>query len=470
MDNHKMSDAIGRLPNGELIYPEEGLELDSPQAIEEYVNRKIKEFREYHVKCYHCGTWIPRDEAECDYDGNDFCSSCYERHCHTCEDCDEVFYEDNMTRLGDKWFCDARVGDYAVCMDCGEVHKKSEMRRYHGDYICEDCYDSNYYTCCSCGCVVHCDDVVVRNDEDYCPDCAPCEDDLTGVVGYHEFENNGGEYVKRKINTDKDDCHNNLFLGVELECDTESDDDDRFDPSYFSWWFDQNFLVHFEQDGSLSDNGIECITQPCTLKFHQQRMRWDELCRKIVGQGYKSHDTDCCGLHVHMSRSGLTPIQIIKMDVFINRGIDFWSQIGRRREIYSGRYDVNKVAKKSKGFQGSCRDGSCGYCSDDRYVPVNTRNISTVEVRIFKGTLCSETILGTLELLDALPKFLDTVPICEIYETRKLIAKYIRYIGDNYAKYPNAIPMMRRLIKYEWNTMVNKIYNEHTNFNNNKEI
>lgn len=469
MVEHKMPYVIGILPNGEAIYPEEGLDLDSPQAIEEYVKCKIGEFNESHVKCYHCGDWIPADEAECDYDGNHFCSSCFEGHCHTCRDCNEVFYEDNMTRLGDEWFCDTHVNYYAECRDCGEVYKKSDMYQYRGDYLCDDCYSNGYYTCYTCGRVVDSDDVVEHNGEYYCSNCAPSDENLTGIVGYHEFEDNGGEYLKRKINTDKDDCHNNLFLGVELECET-NDECDSFDTGPFDWWFDQNFLVHFEHDGSLNDCGVECITQPCTLKFHQQRMRWKELCDKIVSQGYKSHDSENCGLHVHMSRNGLTPIQIVKMDVFINRGIDFWSQIGRRREIYSGTYNVNKVAKKSKGFQGTWHDGSYGHCSDDRYVPVNTTNPETVEVRIFKGTLCSETILGTLEILDALPKFLDTVPICEIYDTRKLIAQYIRYIGDNYAKYPNAIPMMRRLIKYEWNTMVKKIYNEHTNFNNDKEI
>lgn len=460
--------AIGTLPNGDSIYPEEGLELDSPQAIEEYVNKKIEEFKESHVKCYHCGTWIPRDESEHDYNGNDFCSSCFDRHCHTCEHCDEVFYEGDMTQVGSKWFCDDHEDLYAECRDCGEVYKKENMYSYQGDHVCESCYDDEYTSCSRCGRVMRRDDASYYHGDPYCDSCCP-DSNLREVIDYHEFSDKGGEFVKKRVLTDKDDAHNNLFLGVELECDTD-DDCDQFDTGPFDWWFDQDYLIHFEHDGSLNDGGVECITQPCTLKFHQQRMKWKELCDKIVRQGYKSHDTSTCGLHIHMSRSALTPIQIVKMDVFINRGVNFWSQIGRRREIYSGAYDTGKLAKKSKAYQGTWRDGNYGICEDDRYVPVNTKNDNTIEVRIFKGTLCPETILGTLECMDALPKFLDTIPICEIYETNKIIAKFIRYMGDNYHKYPNAIPMMKRLVHHEWDTMVKKIWNDHNTINDNKEI
>ena len=121
-----------------------------------------------------------------------------------------------------------------------------------------------------------------------------------------------------------------------------NDEENRLDTDYFQSWFDQGYLIHFEHDGSLNEDGVECISQPCTLKFHQEKMDWKRICEKLRSQGYKSHDTENCGLHVHMSRSALSPLQIVKMDVFINRAQDFWSQIGRRREIYNGSYEKGK--------------------------------------------------------------------------------------------------------------------------------
>lgn len=464
-------DAIGTLPNGESIYPEEGLELDSPQAIESYVEEKINEFKKTHVQCRHCDEWISTDDAMTTSDDEYFCKTCYNDHCLPCEDCNEVHYDGDMTKIGGKWFCSDCEDKWVECRDCGEVGRKSDMHGYAGDYVCDSCYEDHYRTCYSCCRVIHEDDVCWHNDNAYCSSCVP-EEDLSKVIDYHEFEDDGGKYKPHRLAHDPDDARNRLFLGVELECES-GDEDNRLDTDYFQNWFDQGYLIHFEHDGSLNDDGVECISQPCTLKFHQEKMDWKRICEKLRSQGYKSHDTENCGLHVHMSRSALSPLQIVKMDVFINRAQDFWSQIGRRREIYNGSYEKGKTPTVAKGYQGNyCHRSvnNTNNCGDDRYVPVNTTNSNTVEIRIFKGTLCPETILGTLECLDALPKYLDTVSICEIYKTEKLIAGFIKYMGDNYFRYPNAIPMMKRLVKFQWDKMVRKIWDKYNVVNDDKEV
>jgi hypothetical protein len=84
-------------------------------------------------------------------------------------------------------------------------------------------------------------------------------------------------------------------------------------------------------------------------------------------------------------------------------------------------------------------DYGIGY---DRYAPVNVCNYRTVEIRIFRGTLKYQTLMGTIEICHVLVNWLNTVPVTRIYDTEKLIREFIEYIKHNKDRYPNVIPML----------------------------
>lgn len=373
-----------------------------------------------------------------------------------CHGCGEIILKDHAEIIGNEYFCDDCSRAWVECSDCSRaIRKPHAYITYDGRYICGDCRDSSYHICESCGDLYHEDDGWYCNDSNWrCGNCAEEYDEAhrsNSVLDYHDFDRSN--YLPR-VMPGEDESKTMLF-GVELEVDEgELDVDD------FSRWKDDQCLIHFENDGSLSDNGVECITMPCSLRFHQEKMDWKTLCQRFKNQGFKSHDCDSCGLHVHMSRALLTPIQIIKMDVFVNRCSDFWSQIGRRSYIYGGSFNKCKHAHKAKAFDRFF---------EDRYVPVNTKNRNTVELRFPKGTLNHETILGTIELFDAMPKFLDTIPICKIYDTDKNISEYVKFVCEE-KKYRYAVGMMKRLVrKGPCKPIVEKYYGKLLAVNNDSE-
>ena len=149
--------------------------------------------------------------------------------------------------------------------------------------------------------------------------------------------------------------------------------------------------MFFERDGSLGSSGFEMITQPMSLPAH--RKLWSFLQDKTKVRGLRSHKTNNCGLHVHVSRTGLSKLQIAKLVTFVNNPshADFILAIARR---YENGYCNIKPKKIGKAAQ-----------SNDRYEAVNLTPRHTIEFRLFKGTLKYESLIAAVEFTHALIEF-----------------------------------------------------------------
>ncbi len=62
--------------------------------------------------------------------------------------------------------------------------------------------------------------------------------------------------------------------------------------------------MYCKRDSSL-DRGFELVSYPMSLCYHQQSMPWQDIVEQAVNMGYRSHETNTCGLHVHVNRSSL---------------------------------------------------------------------------------------------------------------------------------------------------------------------
>lgn len=160
--------------------------------------------------------------------------------------------------------------------------------------------------------------------------------------------------------------------------------------------------AYAKHDGSL-DEGFEIVTHPMTLAYHCQEMPWQEVLDTAVALGYRSHQADTCGLHVHVNRTAFGPREadqdpvIARILYFVEKHWDellkFSRRTPRQLERWATRYgyreqpqDILEHAKK-------------GYCGG-RYTCVNLRNRSTIEFRMFRGTLKYNTLIATLQLVN----------------------------------------------------------------------
>lgn len=290
------------------------------------------------------------------------------------------------------------------CSSCGDFFPSDDMSYSHENAICESCRERHYRWSEYEDTYIHRDyavnaidnfgnDVVVSYENDDFE-----EDEEAGIFYHRDYRRQ--DRVIRNYHSSKDNfsfirdewtTKHNRFFGVELE--VESIDGDRqANAKAISDRVNDPKLLHrmfFENDGSLS-HGFEMITQPMSLPAQRELFKFLE--DKSLTRNLKSHNTTSCGLHVHVSRSNMTDLQIGKIVSFINdpRNEMFIRSVARR-------YASGFCQIKSKKVK-DCRSG-------DRYEAVNLTNRNTIEFRLFRGSLKYEAVIAAVEFCNAIIEY-----------------------------------------------------------------
>ena len=287
-----------------------------------------------------------------------------------------------------RFFDDVFNMEINSCNDCSYYDLKTNLYNAYDDYdICESCKNNYYWN-----------DRSGYYQED-APDHYEDEDeDSDSIIGdYHSSRRN-----LKKIPSAFDKRKSNVFLGMELEIET--DQDNRHDKA-------QNLLDHIgsitvqgkaynycllENDGSLN-YGFEMVTAWTGLDVHEQQLKYFNQ----QFRGMRSHNTSTCGLHVHIDKSDMTTLHASKIVLFINdpNNLSLVKCIARRD---SASYAKIKDKKTDNHWLKQTRDhdnkrDQIRYLNYDRYEAINFQNEKTVEFRLFKGSLVYSTIMACLE-------------------------------------------------------------------------
>lgn len=293
-----------------------------------------------------------------------------------CDDCDEYEFDNRMSEP-------AFAGENRVCREC--VENNYTYSNYYSNYVQSD------YTRRARD--RHGDMVTVHeDDEDF------TYDDEEDEYVHYEYERE--EQIIRNYHASKHyqspifdewSRKRGRFFGVELEVECRGERNDAAKRLHALINGDQyGKRLFFERDGSLND-GFEMISQPMSLPM--QRELWSFLNERDNIRGLRSHNTSTCGLHVHVSRQGLSSLQIAKIVTFINKpeNEDLIRAIARR---YAEGYCKIKQKKIGRAHQ-----------SEDRYEAVNITSRKTIEFRIFRGSLKYESVISAIEFSHALVEF-----------------------------------------------------------------
>ena len=208
----------------------------------------------------------------------------------------------------------------------------------------------------------------------------------------------------------------NRYFGIELEIDGAGRDDD-FAEELLDIANARAELLYIKTDGSL-DDGMELVSHPCTMNYHINEFPWEDIMHRAVRQGYRSHQTSTCGLHLHVNRNAFSDSQE-GQDEVISRILYFvehhWNELlkfSRRSEYTMNRWAARYGYEHTpKAIMDKAKKGGNG-----RYAAVNLCNYHTVEFRLFRGTLKYNTFIATIQLVNR---------ICDVamYNTDDSIAK-----------------------------------------------
>ena len=308
--------------------------------------------------CSVCGAELGADEI-CEFDGKIMCQQCFDESTTTCDCCGDRIWEE-----------DARGDD--------------------GITLCSRCYEYNYTTCEACGRLIHNDDANYESDDSDYPYCQSCYDSrINAAIKSYNYKPEPIFYGSGP-----------LFMGVELEIDKGGEDNHNAEKILDVANCSAEH-IYCKHDGSIND-GFEMVSHPMSLDYHLNRMNWREIFETASEMGYRSHQTQTCGLHIHVSRRAFGKTYE-EQEAVISRIVYFvenhWNELlkfSRRTEEninrWASRYGVLTTAQDTYKNAKSRRLG--------RYVAVNLENCDTVEFRLFRGTLNYKTFVATLQLID----------------------------------------------------------------------
>lgn len=332
----------------------------------------MEENKDNCLYCSHCGAIIGEDEDYETINGQVVCTDCVERYTTTCDRCGGII-----------WTNDSYGDDYTT--------------------LCCNCYENHYTRCSCCDALLHEDDAYHLDGYDYCSDCYRDEVDKNRSI--HDYG-----YKPDPIFYGDD---SDRYFGVELEIDGAGKDSDNADEILAIANNDEE-KIYIKGDGSL-DDGMELVTHPMTLNYHK-RFCWNEIMAKAIYLGYRSHQTSTCGLHIHVNRNCLgdttdeQEVVIGHILLFVEQHWNELLKFSRRSE-----YSMNRWASRY-GYENSAKAilDKAKKANLGRYAAVNLMNYSTVEIRLFRGSLKYNTLIAALELVNAICDIAINLTECEI--------------------------------------------------------
>ena len=362
------------------------------------------------VTCEDCGKEFEPDK---ELFGDTLCEDCRE-HYHLCAGCGKRIHEDDehYSELAGESFCESCFNEsYTHCHRCDcELSIDDSRNGCDDNPYCDDCFNERFTTCAACGDVIRQANAMYDENrgEDYCESCYSKRTPENHIYEYHHFYRDRIFHtISRSGKYEEDDT---LYLGVELETDAYEERGDCAERLY-DLSRDES-LFHMETDGSL-DNGIEIISEPCTLEYHKEKFDWDGITEAVRRCGGKSNDVSTCGLHIHFNKSYWGNNQDANSLKLLYIFEKFWSELvkfsrrnGDHWQHYAQRYNddfvpCDDIPQKVR----ETRDKG-------RYFAVNLMPSDTIEIRLFKGTLKVSTIIASIEMIDFLVNFIkntDTI-------------------------------------------------------------
>jgi len=174
------------------------------------------------------------------------------------------------------------------------------------------------------------------------------------------------------------------------------------------------------QDASVGYNGFELKTAP--MLYSEAKANFAQLFNYIEDnkECFTAYGQNC-GIHVHISRNALTPLQLSRLNMFINCSStrDFIQFIGERDTYQYCNYKTNQRISDYK--RGSSHTDALNI------------GAQTVELRVFKGTTVADNFFKNLEFVHAAVRFVHP-DLCSDFRS---VDAFKHFVKANRQEYPN---------------------------------
>jgi hypothetical protein len=174
---------------------------------------------------------------------------------------------------------------------------------------------------------------------------------------------------------------------------------------------------------------------------------WDtlEALRNRAGIRVKAWDASTTGLHIHISRTGFTGgahmhrfLRLVYdnqtlYEAIAGRSSSRWAKFDDAQTDYVTEDEEGTREWKSRRNLKSKLDNAR---NSDRYSAVNTQNHATLEMRIFRSSVNSDTVKSFIDLAHASVEYTRGLSVRDIRQGALDSDIFTQYIRDNSALYP----------------------------------
>lgn len=332
--------------------------------------------------CYYCEKDFSKNKLinVATFDGwKKCCNACRDNifYCCSCKkyyDLNDFVYEDLNNK---KSICHSCFdADYFLCRICNKTKKKKYMA---GDLYCEECKEQG--------------DNKYKNKTIYSYSYKPVP---------HFF----------KMPKEKTD----LFIGIELEIAPNlhitSYKNSNYD--FIQSIKELTNFVYCKDDSSLPYGGVEIVSHPATINYHNNSNEWKHIFELIKDNNM--NNTNGCGLHFHLSRKFFTDESIRVFDYFVNNNEKLMESIG-------GRPLDDYCEAITKNINNWGQKICSSHCDAINLTPKNT-----IEIRFCKSTDDIDVFLMRLNTIFQMAMFVKSRSFKDIItkDNKRMFKNFIR--------------------------------------------
>ena len=233
----------------------------------------------------------------------------------------------------------------------------------------------------------------------------------------HEY-NYKPEYIKHVL--PDEDISTTLLLGIEIEVGGNQQDP-GFDDGRNNIVkkciqimnksdSDEEKFIYSTHDSSVQ---IELDTMPCSLRYHKEKMNYKELFKYLDEIGYKGHDCESAGLHVHVNRDYLGETKF-QQELVISKILYLMEKFNK---------EICVIARRStyySDFPGDKENVETLFSNFDKYLDkgknaaLNLQHPNTIEFRMFKSTLNYDSFINVLDFVACIVDYARVTSIEDI--------------------------------------------------------
>jgi hypothetical protein len=383
------------------------------------------------------------------------CQTCADEEYGWCCACEHLFRNDSLSLVEDDYYCASCFDDNFVhCEDCESGQRRSNCSRTHEGWVCQSCFEDDWELCNECDRAVRSDHGSSNDEDEFV--CNACQE--SGIQDIH-----GHSYRPRpKFRLSRGErVMDNQCFGFELE--VENIQNRVTIDQLVSWTHDyweargHSEFIYAKTDGSLS-YGVELVSHPFSWAWYMEHrgllLGW---IAGIRGKGFRSFDTDTCGLHIHMNKDAFRGPRLYKWMKFFHENGNFIYEMSGRKN----RHELDQWAAIDNDGQNKrnlIQEARTKFKpKGGKYWAVNLENEHTIEIRMFKGTLGSIQFTRAFEFLRAMYIFCEDrrYPISQI-----TLPKFLEYMkADESELYDNLKKKLAR-IKTRTRGLTRRRYND----------